>query len=328
MRTTERIRIGVGVPASAAPGDDPVALAVLAERLGYDFVSTSDHPAGTAPTFETWTMLTWIAASTSRIGIATRVLGVPYRSPAMVAKMAETLSRLSNGRLVLGLGGGYSDEEFHAFGLPVPTPAAKVTGLGEAIEVMRGLWREPAFTMAGTIHRTNAADLEPKPSQPIPIWLGTFGPKALALTGRLADGWIPSLGFADETQLVGMRARVLASAEDAGRDPAAITCALNVEVALDTDTDDSSVIAGSPAQVLDRFHTLADLGFTTFNIMTSGDQTAQADQVTRFAAEVLPALHNPVSVAGVRTTRNTHGGDQAATSRTTRKRAWPDSMRS
>jgi alkanesulfonate monooxygenase SsuD/methylene tetrahydromethanopterin reductase-like flavin-dependent oxidoreductase (luciferase family) len=284
---SKQIRVGAGIPAAAAPGDDPVALALLAEELGYDFVSTSDHPSGTAPTFETWTMLTWIAASTTRIGITSRVLGVPYRSPAMVAKMAETLSRLSGGRLVLGLGGGYSDDEFRAFGLPVPSAADKITGLGEAISIMRGLWREPAFTMQGRIHHTAAADLEPKPDQPIPIWLGTFGPRALALTGRLADGWIPSLGFADEAALVPMRARVLAAAEKAGRDPASVTCALNVEVALGPVSDDGGVISGSPTQVLDRLRRLADLGFGTFNVLVTGDQ---ADGLTRFAQDVLPAL--------------------------------------
>jgi alkanesulfonate monooxygenase SsuD/methylene tetrahydromethanopterin reductase-like flavin-dependent oxidoreductase (luciferase family) len=79
-------------------------------------------------------MLTWIAAATSRIRIATRVLGVPYRPPAMVAKMAESLDRLSGGRLILGLGGGYSDAEFRAFGLTVPSPRDKVDGLQEAVE--------------------------------------------------------------------------------------------------------------------------------------------------------------------------------------------------
>src|SRR5882757_854771 len=125
---------GLDLPASAEPGRDPIAEARQAEALGFDFVSTSDHPGGSSPTNETWTMLSWVAASTSRIRVATRVLGVPYRSPAMVAKMAETLDRLSGGRLILGLGGGYSDDEFRAFGLPVPTPREKVDGMTEAIE--------------------------------------------------------------------------------------------------------------------------------------------------------------------------------------------------
>src|SRR5436309_16069779 len=109
--------IGVNISQSAQPGADPVGDARHAEALGFDFVSCSDHLHGTYPTFETWTMLAWIAASTSRIRIATNVLGLPYRPPAVVAKMAETFDRLSGGRVILGLGGGGSDEEFRAFGL-------------------------------------------------------------------------------------------------------------------------------------------------------------------------------------------------------------------
>src|SRR6266705_4535521 len=130
---------GLGLSTSARPGTDPAADARRAEDLGFDFVSASDHPCGTHPTYETWTMLSWIAAATSRIRVATRVLGVPYRAPPMVAKMAETLDRLSVGRLILGLGGGYSDDEFRAFGLGVPSPAERVAGLGEATRSPPGL---------------------------------------------------------------------------------------------------------------------------------------------------------------------------------------------
>src|SRR5689334_1687780 len=153
--------VGLGISASAAPGADPVAQARRAEGLGFDFVSASDHPCGSQPTYETWTLLSWIAAATSRIRVATRVLGVPYRPPPIVAKMAETLDRLSGGRLILGLGGGYSDEEFRAFGLRVPSPREKVDGMAEAIEIAHGLWRVPRFSYTGTRYRTEAADLEP-----------------------------------------------------------------------------------------------------------------------------------------------------------------------
>src|SRR5207237_809105 len=153
-------------------------------------------PSGTSPTNGTWTMLCFVAAATSRVRIATRVLGVPYRSPAMVAKMAETLDRLSGGRLILGLGGGSADDEHRAFGLGVRSPRDKVDGLEEAITIIRGLWSDPSFTFEGRLYRTDAAPMEPKPGHPIPIWLGTFGSRALAVTGRLADGWIPSFGMA------------------------------------------------------------------------------------------------------------------------------------
>jgi alkanesulfonate monooxygenase SsuD/methylene tetrahydromethanopterin reductase-like flavin-dependent oxidoreductase (luciferase family) len=130
------VLFGLDVSTSAAAGNDPVAAARAAEEGGFDFVSASDHPCGTQPSFETWTMLSWIAAATSRIRVATRVLGVPYRPPAMVAKMAETLHRLSGGRLILGLGGGYSDDEFGAFGLGTWSARDKVDCLEETVRIV------------------------------------------------------------------------------------------------------------------------------------------------------------------------------------------------
>src|SRR5256885_5257289 len=100
------LMFGLNVSTSAAPGADPVAAARRAEALGFDFVSASDHLHGGSPSYETWTMLSWIAAATSRVRVATRVLGLPYRHPPVIAKMAETFDRLSGGRPILGLGGG------------------------------------------------------------------------------------------------------------------------------------------------------------------------------------------------------------------------------
>jgi alkanesulfonate monooxygenase SsuD/methylene tetrahydromethanopterin reductase-like flavin-dependent oxidoreductase (luciferase family) len=281
------MRFGLGIPATAGPGDDPVAAAVRAEELGFDFVSTSDHPCGSAPTFETWTMLTWIAASTSRIGIATRVLGVPYRPVAMVAKMAETLDRLSGGRLILGLGGGYSDAEFRAFGLRVPTAREKVDGLEEALRIIKGLWSRPAFTFEGAQHRVSAADLEPKPQRSPPIWLGTFGPRALELTGRLADGWIPSLGFAPPELAVAMREQVRRAAALAGRDPDAITCAYHLQVHVGEGFEAGpGDVAGSAGAVAERLAGFVAMGFGTLSLAPVGP----GEQIELLAAEVLPAV--------------------------------------
>lgn len=280
---------GVNVPTSATPGADPVTIARTAEALGFDFASASDHPCGIAPTFENWTMLTWIAASTSRIKVATRVLGVPYRSPAMVAKMAETLDRLSGGRLILGLGGGYSDDEFRAFGLRVPAARDKVDGLEEAITITRGLWSQPSYTFGGRLHHVTAADIEPKPGHHIPIWLGTFGDRALAVTGRLADGWIPSLGHATASQLSAMRDKVLTAALQAGRTAADLTCALNIEVQIGTHIDPRpGLITGPPAEVTACLLEFVTAGFTAFNFMPAGE--LHIDQLEQLAAHVLPGL--------------------------------------
>src|SRR5256714_10929084 len=176
MPTT--LSFGLGLPAGPEPGFEPVAYGRRAEELGFDFLSVSDHPADPGGTYEAWTLLAWIAASTTRIRLGPRVLGVPYRSPAVVAKMAETFDRLSGGRLILGLGGGYSDGEFRAFGLPVPTAREKVDGLADAIRIARGLWTRPEFTYHGPIHHTEDAAVAPRPEHRIPIWLGTFGDRA------------------------------------------------------------------------------------------------------------------------------------------------------
>jgi alkanesulfonate monooxygenase SsuD/methylene tetrahydromethanopterin reductase-like flavin-dependent oxidoreductase (luciferase family) len=286
---TDKLLFGVNIPTSAAPGVDPVASAVSAERLAFDFISSSDHPGGTRPVYETWTMLTWIAASTTRIRVASRVLGVPYRNPAMLAKMAESFARLSSGRLILGLGGGSADDEHRAFGLGVRSPREKTTGLEEAVTIIRGLWSQPGFSFKGEIYSTDAADIEPKPEQPIPIWLGTFAPRSLALTGRLADGWIPSLGYARSDELLSMRQRVLGAAVDAGRDPSEITCVVNAEVVVDGGVKGrDSLVAGSPEEVAERLGAFLDGGFSGLNFMLEG--SALAEQMERVGAEVIPQL--------------------------------------
>jgi alkanesulfonate monooxygenase SsuD/methylene tetrahydromethanopterin reductase-like flavin-dependent oxidoreductase (luciferase family) len=282
------ILFGLGLQA-AAPGTDPAVEARAAERLGFDFVSLPDHPCGANPTNEVWTALCWIAAATSRIRVATRVLGVPYRPPAMVAKMAETLGRLSGGRLILGLGGGYSDEEFRAFGLGVPSARQKVDGMAEAVEIITGLWSRPRFTFDGAVYRTAEADLEPKPAQPIPVWLGTFGERALDVTGKLADGWIPSYGYVPPQRLPAMRERVLAAARAAGRDPAAITCALHVQVRVDERARaEDSMVSGPPDAVAERLTGLTRLGFTALSLTPAGP--GPAEQAERLAREVMPAV--------------------------------------
>ena len=283
------VLIGLSVSTAAVPGADPVAAGRRAEELGFDFVSASDHLHGRQPTYEPWTMLSWIAAATSRVRVATRVLGVPYRPPAVLAKMAESFDRLSSGRLILGLGGGAVDEEFRAFGLPARSPRDKVDGLQEAIRIARGLWSQPGFSFDGRLYRTDGADLEPKPDRHIPIWLGTYGNRALALTGRLADGWIPSLGYAPPERVVAMRERVLAAAGAAGRDPAEITCAYNVGVRVDERAEARpDEVVGSPEVVAERLLGFLELGFTALSLIPMGP--GQREQAERLAREVAPAL--------------------------------------
>jgi alkanesulfonate monooxygenase SsuD/methylene tetrahydromethanopterin reductase-like flavin-dependent oxidoreductase (luciferase family) len=279
------ILVGVGISSSAAGDDDPLAQALEAEALGFDFISASDHPIGEDASYETLTLLTWIAARTNRIGVATRVIGVPFRRPGMIAKSAESLHRLSGGRLILGLGGGYSDAEIRSLGAPVPSPREKVDGLADAIEIMRGAWTGDHVTYHGPVHEVDELMIRPTPIRPIPVWLGTYGSRALAVTGRLADGWIPSFGFAGPEQIPAMLARIRDAAEQAGRAPDAVRAIYNVPVDIGGRSSGSGGTVSGPARdVIGRLDEFAELGFTGFNLICS------PEQMTAIAAEVLPAL--------------------------------------
>lgn len=208
--------------------------------------------------------------------------------------MAESLHRLSGGRLILGLGGGYSDEEFRAFGLAVPSPRQKIDGLEDAIRITRALWAGDDVTIDGRVHRTEHARIEPKPNGPIPIWLGTYGRRALEVTGRLADGWIPSLGFAPPEAVRPMREHMLAAAKKAGRDPDQITCVYNVEVRVDDRAPEQAEIVSGPAgRVVERLLEFVDDGFDAFNFMPVGPD--QQEQVERLGRDVLPAVRDAVA---------------------------------
>lgn len=289
--------IGLGLSTSPGPGVDPVAEARAAEELGFDYVSASDHLNGTTPTYEPWTLLTTVLASTSRIRALTRVLAVPYRHPAVLAKMAETLDRLSGGRLVLGLGGGYFDEEFRAFGLPVPTNRDKVDGVAEQIEIARAIWSEPKASLEGRLYRISDAVVEPRPEHRIPIWLGMYKPRGLALTGREADGWIPSLNFAPPSVVPGLWGRVEAAARDAGRDPSSITAAYNLLVRIgEAMPGQATSVAGPAEAVIEQLVGFTRLGFTSFNLVPFG--TGRMEQIERLGSDVVPALRRAGAVVG------------------------------
>jgi alkanesulfonate monooxygenase SsuD/methylene tetrahydromethanopterin reductase-like flavin-dependent oxidoreductase (luciferase family) len=284
-----RPRFGVTIIPSASPRSDPVGDAVLAEQLGFDLVSVWDHPHGENPSFESWTLMTWMAARTTTISVASNVLGLPFRLPALTAKMAESLDRLSGGRLILGLGAGGNDAEFAGYGAPIRTPGEKVEALAEAIEIIRGTWWQPSFTSDGKYYRNDGALLEPKPERPIPIWLGTYGPKALEITGRMADGWLPSMPYAPPRVALEKRAIVQRALDDAGRDPDAFEWAYNVGARIGSGppTDPERQIAGEPDEVIERLVELLEMGFTTLNFWLGG---RREDQMERMATDVLPEV--------------------------------------
>ena len=178
----------------AAQADQVVTAALEADLLGLDSVSIQDHPY--QPAFlDTWTLLTHIAARTERITVFPNVANLPLRPPAVLARAAATLDVLSEGRVELGLGAGAFWDAIEAMGGPRRSPGEAVTALEEAVRVIRALWtpgRTPRID--GRHYRLDGAKPGPFPVHPVGIWLGAYKPRMLELTGRLADGWLPSRG--------------------------------------------------------------------------------------------------------------------------------------
>jgi probable F420-dependent oxidoreductase len=285
------VSFGTTVIPTVGGRTDPVEDALHAEELGFDLVTCWDHLHGDTPSFETLTLLTWIASRTERIRIGTNVLGLPYRHPTVIAKMAETLHRLSGGRFILGLGAGGNNAEFRAWGLDARTPGEKVEATQEAIELIRAMWSESEVMYEGFHFRTDHAQMEPKPETPIPIWVGAYGPRMIGLIGKIADGWIPSMTYAPPDRAQRMRDRLRRAAEGAGRNPDDITCAYNVVVLVQEGAQDPSgrVLAGSPDEVAGRLAEIAKRGFTFLNLWPRGDRVGGRE---RLAKEVIPAVRD------------------------------------
>jgi alkanesulfonate monooxygenase SsuD/methylene tetrahydromethanopterin reductase-like flavin-dependent oxidoreductase (luciferase family)/FAD/FMN-containing dehydrogenase len=252
----QALEFGAFITPTAADPDVPVLLSQAAEASGLDLVTFQDHPY--QPAFlDTWTLMSFVAARTESIRIAPNVLNVPLRPPAVVARAAASLDLLSGGRFALGLGAGGFWDAIEAMGGGRLTPGQAVTALGEAIEVIRELWRTDerrgAFT-DGSYHRVHGAKRGPRPAHDVPIWIGAYKPRMLALTGRTADGWLPSLGYLKPGDLAAGNTAIDDAAEAAGRDPREIRRLLNV-----------GQLATDPAEFAERLASLTlEHGFSTF----------------------------------------------------------------
>ena len=208
----------------------PVQLAQLSEQLNYDLVTFQDHPY--QPAFlDTWTLLTWVAAQTSRIRVSGNVLNVPLRQPAVLARAAASLDLLSGGRFDLALGAGGFWDAIEAMGGRRLEPGQAVQALEEAIDIIRGVWDSDNRTplrVDGEFHHVHGAKRGPAPAHDIPIWIGAYKPRMQRLVGRKADGWLPSLGYLKPGALTAGNAVIDEAAGAAGREPRDIRRILNV----------------------------------------------------------------------------------------------------
>jgi alkanesulfonate monooxygenase SsuD/methylene tetrahydromethanopterin reductase-like flavin-dependent oxidoreductase (luciferase family) len=290
------LEFGVFITPSSRAPVAVVELATLADRAGLDLVSFQDHPYQ-ARFLDTWTLLSFVAARTSRVRLAPNVLNLPLRPPAVVARAVASLDLLSGGRAALGIGAGAFWDAIAAMGGRRLTGGQSVEALEEAIDVIRSLWavdEAGGVRFEGVYYRLEGAARGPAPLHSVPIWVGAYKPRMLSLTGRKADGWLPSLPYLAPGDLAAGNAALDEAAAAAGRDPADVRRLLNVSGTFSP--DGQGPLDGPPARWVEELSRLAlEDGIGTFIAMAD-----DARMIETFAAEVAPAVRERVAAERAR----------------------------
>ncbi|HYQ63128.1 LLM class flavin-dependent oxidoreductase [Actinophytocola sp.] len=279
------VLFGANVDPSHADPTAPLRAAERIERAGLDLVTIQDHPY--RPGFyDTWTLLTYLAARTNRVTFVPTVANLPLRPPAVLAKSAASLDVLTGGRLRLGLGAGAFWDQIVAMGGPRRAGLDRIRALDEAIDVIRALWSDARSVRAGgEFYRVRDVEPGPRPGGELAIWLGANGPRMLDLLGAKADGWQPSLLHLGLDDLPAASARVDAAAERAGRVPGSIRKVYNITGLVGPESP--RPFRGSAAQWVDQLAVL--VGRHGMNGFVFWPESDFDRQVERFAAEVVPA---------------------------------------
>ncbi len=316
------MEFGFGAPSRGplASVENMVALAQKGEELGFEIVTVSDHivvpndidsiyPYNETGEFtssqsgeymEQLTTIGYLAGVTSKIKLLTSVMVLPHRAPVLTAKMLATIDVLSGGRLIVGCGVGWMEEEFEAIGAP---PYAERGAVGnEYLRVFRELWTSDTPSFEGDYASFSDIAFAPKPVQQPhpPLWIGGESPPALRRAGQLGDAWYPICSnprFPVGTleQFAGYKSRVLGHAERAGRDPARMDFAYSVNWYDDTQAQvvdgERRLLTGTPDVVADDMKRLEELGVNhlMLNFQAAGlDDTVAL--MERFAEEVRPRV--------------------------------------
>ncbi|MCW2600933.1 MAG: class flavin-dependent oxidoreductase [Frankiales bacterium] len=263
--------------------DNPARLVAAAQELdelGFDLLGLQDHPYQ-GSFLDTWTLLSVIAARTSRLRVFPDVASLPLRPPAVLAKSAATLDLLSGGRVELGLGAGAFWDGIAAMGGSRRSPGEAIDALREAIDVIRLMWSDQrAARFEGKAYSLGGVRPGPSPAHDIGIWLGVYKPKGLALVGSTADGWLPTMGYLDPGKAMAeSNARIDEAADAAGRDPATIRRIYNLD-------------GQAPAAQLVPLLTELATEYGMDGFMLGGPATGY--EIARLAAEVVPAAREAV----------------------------------
>jgi alkanesulfonate monooxygenase SsuD/methylene tetrahydromethanopterin reductase-like flavin-dependent oxidoreductase (luciferase family) len=251
----------------------------------FDSVWIADHFYGfdrdkTEGFLEAWTTLTWLAATFPDVMLCHHVLGHGYRNPALTAKMAATLQVLSGGRFILGIGGGWREEEYHAYGYDFPKTSTRLHQLEEVVQICRLMWSEEHPSFRGTYFQIDDASASPRPDIIPPICIGSSGEKiGLPIVGRHADMWNGSHRSDDDWTR--KRDIVHAAAAEAGRNPSDIE--LTLTIAGDLPESDAAC-----EQWIERLTHLGALGASYF-VMDFG-HPLHVEPALRFAEQVIAPL--------------------------------------
>jgi F420-dependent oxidoreductase-like protein len=266
-------------PKANQPWADILEVAQHAEQTGWDGVWIADHfmpstPPIDGPMHEVWSLVSGLVGEVPRVRIGTLVLGNLYRHPAVVAKMAASLDHVSGGRVVLGLGAGWQENEHVAYGLPFPPVAERLGRLDEACAIVKGLFANERTTFAGRYYELQDAPLEPKPLQdPLPLLVGGGGERVtLRIVAQWADEW-NTWGTPD---VLARKIQILERhCSSLGRDPATIRKSAQAIVVPDAPGIETvpapgfPQIAGTAAELREQLTRYADAGVDEFIVSDS-----------------------------------------------------------
>jgi alkanesulfonate monooxygenase SsuD/methylene tetrahydromethanopterin reductase-like flavin-dependent oxidoreductase (luciferase family) len=273
------LKIGIMLPESeremagdTAGWDDLLAMTLKIEELGFDSVWFADHLLMRVPGYdpqgawECWSILAALAARTHRVELAPFVTSTGYRNPALIAKMAETIDEISGGRFILGLGAGWVDPEYKAFGFPFDHRASRFE---EALKIIVSLIRTGSVDFHGTYYSAEDCELRPRGPRPqgMPIMIGTFrGERMMRLTAEYADQWNVWAQWTGNraANVKELHGKMDAICEEVGRDPKTLerTAAVMVdfEGAYGRPGQEVPSLTGSPEELAEEFRAYAEAG--------------------------------------------------------------------
>ena len=301
MTPTRKVLFGLGLEADVDQVSVMLDHARLVDDAGLDVVSVGDHPYF-AERLDAYAVLGFVLGATSSITGAVIMTNLLSRPAPILARTVTGLSTISGGRVILGMGSGGMWEEIVALGVPRLSPAARVRALEEAIMVVRALSGEgDPVTFDGEFY--HVTELTPAAAPTPPIWIGSLGPKALAVTGRHADGWIPGhLADWRSTQVAESRPIVDQAAASVGRDPTEIDTIYNVSGRLtrdpvpETRDDEGRWIGGGVMQWVEEltFAVLEHRAAAFIYLLRPGDIISDTT-LNLWAHEVVPAVREAIA---------------------------------